>query len=320
MKRLLAAAALTVAAIGAAVAPAAAQPYQAFVAADLDLRSGPGEEYPPVVTLPAGAPVVVHGCLEAWSWCDVSWEDARGWVAGSYLAYEQLGQRVPVAQVAPTIGLPIIAFSLGSYWDHHYRGRPWYRERERWASYHHSRPSVVYGGRGAYGRPYYGHRPDYGYRAHYGYRHDHRPDHAYRPDRRPDHFRQSDRRPDYVYRPDRRPDHFRQPDRRPDYAYRPDRRPDHFRQPDRRPDYAYRPERRPDHFRHPDRRPDYARQPDRRPDHFRQPDRRPDQRVHHRRDGRSGDGGRQPRGVSGGQTERDANRHNRQRNGPMRGE
>ena len=264
MKRLLTASAMVLATLGAAVAPAAAQPYQAFVSTDLNLRSGPWVEYPPVLVLPAGTPVVVQGCIEGWSWCDVTWGEARGWVAGSYLTYEQLGQRVPVVQVAPTIGLPIITFSLGSYWDNHYRARPWYRDRDRWVNHYAARPPGYYGGRGA--APYYGRPPAAYPRARY------------------------DDRPNYRY--DNRPG-FRQdfgPNSRPDYSNRPnDRRPD-YRQ-DRRQDQRY--------------------------DNRQQ---RPPERVDNRRNDRPHDGGRQPRGVSGGQTERDANRFNRQRTGPMPGE
>ncbi|MGE0725061.1 MAG: SH3 domain-containing protein, partial [Alphaproteobacteria bacterium] len=181
-----------------------AQPYQAFVSTDLNLRSGPGTEYPPVLVLPAGVPVVVHGCLEGWSWCDVSWGEARGWVAGSYLSYEQYGARVPVVQVAPTIGLPIIAFSLGSYWDNHYRGRPWYRDRDRWVSHYHARPPH------RYRPPVVHHRPSHDFRRDWDRG---RNDWGRGPDRdrRDWNRRDRDRRPDVVNRPDRRPD-FR-PDR-----------------------------------------------------------------------------------------------------------
>ena len=51
------------------------------------MRAGPGTEYPVVKTVPAGAPVNVHGCLSDHDWCDVSWSGDRGWVSADYLNY-----------------------------------------------------------------------------------------------------------------------------------------------------------------------------------------------------------------------------------------
>ncbi len=33
--------------------------------------------------------------------------------------------------------VPTFQFSFGSYWDSHYRGRPFYRERVRWEHHWH---------------------------------------------------------------------------------------------------------------------------------------------------------------------------------------
>ena len=128
------------AAIGATFAlgmagPAAAQGANAWVTTDLNLRSGPDTAYPPVMVLPAGAPVMVYGCLDGWSWCDVSWGPNRGWVAGLYLSAMYQDQRIPFAQYAPRRNIPIITFSFGNYWDSYYRGRSWYSERNRWSGW-----------------------------------------------------------------------------------------------------------------------------------------------------------------------------------------
>jgi uncharacterized protein YraI len=39
---------------------------------------------------------------------------------------------VRIVEYGPRIGLPIIVFSVDSYWNRNYRGRPWYGERSRW--------------------------------------------------------------------------------------------------------------------------------------------------------------------------------------------
>ncbi|MCC7274653.1 MAG: SH3 domain-containing protein [Alphaproteobacteria bacterium] len=206
MKRILAAAAVALATLLPAAPPAAAQS-QGWVIGTVNLRAGPGTAYPRITAIPAGAPVAVFGCLEGWSWCDVAFGEARGWVAGNYISYEYLGRRAPVVEIGPQIALPIIAFTLGSYWDNHYRGRPFYRERPRWESYYHRAPPP------RYAVPRRDFRPEPHYRPAPAYRPDYHRDR--RPDYRPEVHR--DRRPDY--RPDHRVD--RRPDYRPD---RPDRR------------------------------------------------------------------------------------------------
>jgi uncharacterized protein YraI len=110
--------------------PAMAQ-FNAHTRADLNLRVGPGTQYGVIDVIPAGHPVEVYGCLEAYEWCDINWDGLRGWVSARYLV--QPGTTVYLPQFAPRIGVPIITFSFGTYHDRYYRDRPWYRERHgRW--------------------------------------------------------------------------------------------------------------------------------------------------------------------------------------------
>jgi uncharacterized protein YraI len=123
LRHLLAAAAL---ALPLAGAPAAAAPL-AMTTADVNLRAGPGTEYPIVTTIPYGAPVSIEGCTSSFTWCDVGWDDARGWVASAYL--QVIYRDAPVvlgARVASHIGINIVVFDR-AYWTRHYAGRPWYR-------------------------------------------------------------------------------------------------------------------------------------------------------------------------------------------------
>jgi len=53
---------------------------------------------------------------------------ASGGTAELFLAYSQ-GRRVVVREYGVRIGLPIVSFEFVSYWDSHYRSRPWYAER-----------------------------------------------------------------------------------------------------------------------------------------------------------------------------------------------
>jgi uncharacterized protein YraI len=119
----------------ALLAPALAQAAPAFVTSGLNMRAGPGTEYPVVAQLDPGVQVEVLGCLEGYVWCDVAIGQDRGWVAGNYLQAPYYERREPIVSIGPAIGLPIVGFTVGSYWDSYYRNRPWYHERSRWDHY-----------------------------------------------------------------------------------------------------------------------------------------------------------------------------------------
>jgi uncharacterized protein YraI len=105
----------------------------AFTSRPMNVRAGPNREYPLVAQLGPGSPLDVNGCLSDWSWCDVSFDGNRGWIYAGGLSFVYQGERVPLYSYAPSLGLPIITFSLASYWDAYYRGRPWYSQRNSWA-------------------------------------------------------------------------------------------------------------------------------------------------------------------------------------------
>lgn len=118
--------------------PLAASAQQAFTVRDTEVFAGPSGEFPPVGLLPPNVGVRIVGCLADWSWCDVIFSNYRGWVYAADLAVPYQGSRVVIIergpQFGPQIGLTVVTFSLTTYWDRHYRGQPWYREREQWAS------------------------------------------------------------------------------------------------------------------------------------------------------------------------------------------
>lgn len=117
--------------------PAVAQADDGYVVANVNLRAGPDVGYPPLLVLPAGARVSIVGCVDGWSWCDVIAGPERGWVAGTFLEQGYEGRRVIVTDYGASIGIPIVAFTLGAYWGDHYRHRSWYRDRDRWSHRHH---------------------------------------------------------------------------------------------------------------------------------------------------------------------------------------
>lgn len=125
---------------------------QAVTNSSVNLRAGPARDYPVVSQLPGGLPVTVMGCIAGYSWCDVATPNLRGWVYAGRLNYPYQGNPVPVLGYGNAIGLPIVTFSIGTYWGNYYRGRPWYRDQSRWAHRPPPRPPRPGAGRPP-GRP-----------------------------------------------------------------------------------------------------------------------------------------------------------------------
>jgi uncharacterized protein YraI len=113
----------------------------AYTSQPMDVHAGPDEGYPLVAQVDAGAPLDVHGCLDGYSWCDVSFEDTRGWMDADGISFVYNGDRVPLYSYGPRLGLPIITFSLGAYWGNYYRSRPFYAQRDTWAHRHFATPA-----------------------------------------------------------------------------------------------------------------------------------------------------------------------------------
>lgn len=119
------------AAIGLAV-PAFATATPAYVAAEAELMAGPDQDYPQLDVLPAGISVDIQGCTDGWQWCDVIAGDERGWVPGDSLEMQYDQQWAPVPEYAPSYGIPIVAFSIQSYWPAYYSYYPFYARRWSW--------------------------------------------------------------------------------------------------------------------------------------------------------------------------------------------
>jgi uncharacterized protein YraI len=96
------------------------------------IYAGPDYDYPRLFTISYGRQVNIHGCLRDWSWCDISFRSDRGWIPGREIAANYRGRRRSVNMVAPYLGIGILSFRFGNYWDEHYRDRSFYRERDRW--------------------------------------------------------------------------------------------------------------------------------------------------------------------------------------------
>lgn len=111
-----------------------------YVLADVNLRAGPGTDYPAITVLPKWTGLQVQGCVEGYSWCDVRVGAERGWVYAEYLEVLQGNEAVYIEDGGPGLGIPVVTFSVAAYWDSYYRTRPWYRNRAYWVS----RPAPIY--------------------------------------------------------------------------------------------------------------------------------------------------------------------------------
>ena len=119
-------------------APVLAQAQEAYVTDNVDLFAGPDPSYPLVAQIPAGTEVGEQGCTDGWEWCDVLAYGNRGWVAGNYIQYDYQNQPVLLPMYGAQIGIPVVAFVIGDYWDRYYRNRPFYGDRTTW----YNRPYV----------------------------------------------------------------------------------------------------------------------------------------------------------------------------------
>jgi uncharacterized protein YraI len=125
----------TLAALVLAPAPALARTYSGWAVRTATMRAGPDYDYPPVQRIGRNARVAIFGCLNDWSWCDVGYRYDRGWVEGRDLVADYRGRRQGISSY---LGIGILSFIFGNYWDSHYRGRTFYNERSRWEQHYYN--------------------------------------------------------------------------------------------------------------------------------------------------------------------------------------
>lgn len=90
--------------------PAAA--LTATATTDLNMRTGPGPEFPVNGVIAATGEVNVEGCIANSSWCKVSYDGQQGWASSSYLTTQQDQQAVVVYDNSERLQIPSVVFEV----------------------------------------------------------------------------------------------------------------------------------------------------------------------------------------------------------------
>ncbi|WP_073833056.1 SH3 domain-containing protein [Pseudovibrio exalbescens] len=102
----------------------------AYATTRVNMRTGPGTQYPVLLQVPRAGVTVVHRCLRS-RWCDASFRGVRGWIYGKYLRQGAL----PPRYIAPVPAPPnyTLRFEFGPpVYYRPYRPRYHYRPYRRY--------------------------------------------------------------------------------------------------------------------------------------------------------------------------------------------
>lgn len=100
---------MTAAAALLALSGAAFAQSSAVATTDLNVRAGPGPQYPVVGVIGAGEGTTLNGCLEGSKWCQVTTASGQGWAYSDYLTGDFGGQKVVLTE-RPTDAVPVVTY------------------------------------------------------------------------------------------------------------------------------------------------------------------------------------------------------------------
>jgi uncharacterized protein YraI len=99
----------TAAVLAGLLAAAPALALTGYTNANLNIRTGPGPQYPVIATTGYNNQLDVKGCLKDISWCSVTWQGLTGWAAGQYLDYDASTKVVLLDKVKGKV--PILTYT-----------------------------------------------------------------------------------------------------------------------------------------------------------------------------------------------------------------
>ncbi|MBW8907693.1 MAG: DUF1236 domain-containing protein [Mesorhizobium sp.] len=76
---------------------------------DLNVRAGPGPQYPVIGVIAAGQSATLSGCIENSKWCTIAEAGGKGWVYSDYVTADFSGSRVIVTRRPADAGIAVVA-------------------------------------------------------------------------------------------------------------------------------------------------------------------------------------------------------------------
>jgi len=80
----------------------------------LNVRSGPGFQYPVVAQMAPNEPAAVTGCISNYTWCGVAIGGVTGWASAEYLVTDAGGKLTNLQVSGAQLGIPIVPEGVGA--------------------------------------------------------------------------------------------------------------------------------------------------------------------------------------------------------------
>ncbi len=77
---------------------------------ELNVRAGPGTNFPVVGMIAEGGAAVIGGCVAETRWCTVSYDGGEGWAYSDYLTADLGGQQVIITERGTDLGVPATVY------------------------------------------------------------------------------------------------------------------------------------------------------------------------------------------------------------------
>ncbi|WP_331371764.1 DUF1236 domain-containing protein [Sinorhizobium chiapasense] len=84
----------------------------AIAVTDLNIRAGPGPQYPTIGLVARGGAAILDGCIQGSNWCQVSVNGVRGWAYARYLTTDLGGSAVVVEQRRTELAIPSVTYQV----------------------------------------------------------------------------------------------------------------------------------------------------------------------------------------------------------------
>ncbi|UCI10695.1 DUF1236 domain-containing protein [Mesorhizobium sp. B1-1-8] len=77
-------------------------------ATNLNVRAGPGSQYPVIGVLRAGQTATLNGCLQNSKWCTIAEAGGQGWIDSDYVTAEFGGNRMVLTERPADSGIAVV--------------------------------------------------------------------------------------------------------------------------------------------------------------------------------------------------------------------